>query len=74
MGEEKKSQKQKNESLKILAKSIKSNVFAIRPSVSEAYIFASRLINSLSAGDRIVAYTALQVMLNTVSEHIERNV
>ena len=53
-----------------LAKSIRHDLFAERDTVKEAWDYAFDVINGMSESDKIAAFTALMVLLNTISKQI----
>lgn len=61
-----------NEKVKEFLKSLKSDMFASRDSTKEAIDYAHQLIESITPKDRIAAYTAIYVLLNSVSDEIMR--
>jgi len=59
-----------NEQIKEFLKSLKSDMFASRESTKEAIDYAHQLIESITPKDRIAAYTAIYVLLNSLSDEI----
>lgn len=55
-----------------LAKGIRHGMFASRPTIEEAWDYVDHLARSCGK-DRAAVITAVQVMLNTVAEHILKN-
>lgn len=53
-----------------LAKGIKSDMFASRPTIAEAAKYANNVIDSLCKNDRIYAMTAMMVVINTIANTI----
>ncbi len=58
--------------MKELADSIRSPMFASRKTIKEAYDYSSSVIESFPKEIRIYAYTALQVLVNSITDEIER--
>lgn len=56
-----------------LAKAMRHNLFADRETVEEAWDYAFEVMNSLRGSDRVVAMTAMMVLLNTISKEILKN-
>ena len=56
-----------------LAKDIKSDFFATRDTVMEAFAYAYNMIDSLPAEAKSPAYTALHVVINTIAQEITKN-
>lgn len=56
-----------------LAKAIRNNWFADRKTVSEAYEYALEVMNTLRGSDKAAAITAMQVLMNTISNEILAN-
>jgi DNA-binding GntR family transcriptional regulator len=61
-----------NEEIKQFLKSLKSDMFGSRDTTKEAIDYAHQLIESITSKDRIAAYTAMYVLLNSVSDEIMR--
>lgn len=53
-------------------KNIKHGMFASRQTTKEAMDYAYELIETINKKDTIAAFTALHVVLNTVSDEIKR--
>jgi hypothetical protein len=56
-----------------LAKTIRNGLFADRETVEEAWEYAFEMINTLRDSDKMVATTALMVLMNTISKEILQN-
>jgi hypothetical protein len=56
-----------------LAKTIRHGLFADRETIKEAWDYAFEMINTLKDGDKMVATTALMVLMNTISKEILQN-
>jgi len=56
-----------------LAKAIRHNLFADRATVKEAWDYAFEVINRLRDSEKVAATTALMVLLNTISNEIQKN-
>lgn len=56
-----------NEKLEEMSKELYMGLFADRKTLAEAQDYAIKVINSFPASERIAAYTALHVVLNTIS-------
>lgn len=56
-----------------LARAIRSNLFADRKTLKEAWDYVSEVMNRLNHGDNIAATTAMMVLLNTISNQILAN-
>ena len=56
-----------------LAKAIRHGLFADRPTVKDAFDYAFDVINSMRGANKIAATTALYVVLNTLSNEIQKN-
>lgn len=61
-----------NEHLKEFLESMKSEMFASRETTKEAIDYAHELIQSITPKYRIVAYTAIYVLLNSISDELMR--
>ena len=57
---------------KELALSLQHSLFATRDSVEDAFDYAYSIIQTLPEQDRLAAYTALHVLVNTIAEEIKR--
>lgn len=55
-----------------LAKYIRVGMFATRPTVADAYEYATRLIEGMHTKDQGAALTALHVVMNAIADEIER--
>jgi len=60
--------KNKTEELKEFTKGLQSSLFATRPTIEEAYKEAFRALD-----DNPPALAAVQILINTIARHIERN-
>lgn len=56
-----------------LAKAIRHGLFADRATVKDAFDYAFDVIDSMRGANKVVATTALYVVLNTLSKEIEKN-
>ena len=56
--------------LEEFSKSLKHGLFAERPTMKEAMDFAYEIIETLDVKDRSAAFTALHVVMNTISNDI----
>jgi hypothetical protein len=56
-----------------LAKAIRHGLFADRPTVKDAFDYAFDIIDSMRGANKVAATTALYVVLNTLSNEIEKN-
>jgi hypothetical protein len=56
-----------------LAKGIKHGMFASRDSVDAAWEYVDSVARACGKGNHAAVITAVQVMLNTVAEHILKN-
>ena len=56
-----------------LAKAIRHGLFADRPTVKDAFDYAFDVIDSMRGANKVAATTALYVVLNTLSNEIEKN-
>jgi hypothetical protein len=56
-----------------LAKAIRHGLFADRPTVNDAFDYAFDVIDSMRGANKVAATTALYVVLNTLSNEIEKN-
>jgi ribulose-5-phosphate 4-epimerase/fuculose-1-phosphate aldolase len=56
-----------------LAKGIKHGMFASRPTVEEAWEYVDSVARACGKGNHAAVITAVQVMLNTLSEQMLRN-
>ena len=56
-----------------LASYLRCDLFADRETVEEAQRYAFETINRLDPDVRLIAYTAMMVLTNTISKQIERN-
>jgi len=54
------------------ANSIRCPMFAGRDNVNKGLIYAYELINSIEGSGKVAAVTALQVVLNSVANDLER--
>ncbi len=61
---------EKLEYIQKFSDSLKNGLFSSRDTTTEAIKYAYELIETLKIEDRFVAYTALHVVLNSVSEDI----
>ena len=57
----------------ILAKELKNGMFSSRKNVAEALTYAYDLIETMNGTDKMAAFTALHVVLNTLANQIEKN-
>jgi len=55
-----------------LAQSLKHGLFSNRDTVGKAIEYAYQVIESLDGRDRILAFTALHVVLNTIAIELEQ--
>lgn len=55
-------------------KHLRCGIFATRDTPDEAMVWAQNLILTLDEKDRIPALTALQVVVNSIVDEVERNV
>jgi len=60
--------KTKTEELKEFTKGLQSSLFATRPTIEEAYKETFRALD-----DNPPALAAVQILINTIARHIERN-
>jgi len=65
---------EKLKNIKEFSDSMKSGMFASRKTPKEALDYAYNLIETLQASDRIVAFTALHVTINSISEELDREI
>lgn len=56
-----------------MAKAMRSDLFATRGSVKEAWDYAFEVMNALRPADRGPALTAMMVLMNTISKQIIEN-
>jgi hypothetical protein len=56
-----------------LAKAIRHGLFADRATVKDAFDYAFDVIDSMRGANKVAATTALYVVLNTLSNEIEKN-
>jgi hypothetical protein len=56
-----------------LAKAIRHGLFAERATVKDAFDYAFDVIDSMRGANKVAATTALYVVLNTLSNEIEKN-
>jgi len=62
----------KLENIKAFSGSLKHGLFSSRESTQEAIEYAYNIIDTLKAADRPVAYTTLHVVLNSISEELNK--
>lgn len=56
-----------------LANYLRCDLFADRETVKGARDYAFEVISRLAPDDRLMAYTAMMVLTNTIAKQIERN-
>ena len=56
-----------------IAHYLRCNLFAERETVAEAIDYAFDVLRRLEPDDRLMAYTAMMVLNNTIAKQIERN-
>jgi hypothetical protein len=65
-------QDQAHEDVMAFAKSLQHSLFATRETVEDAFAYAYEIIESLPQQDKVGAYTAVHVLMNTIAEEIKR--
>ena len=51
---------------------LQSPLFATRDTIEDAYKYAADIINALPTHDQIAVHTAMQVLINTIAEHVKQ--
>ena len=54
-----------------LAENLRSGLFSERPTIKEAYTYAEKVIEAMHPEDIMPAYTAIHVLLNTISNKMK---
>ncbi len=57
--------------VKTFATNLQSPLFATRDTLEDAYKYAADIINTLPTHDQIAVHTAMQVVINTIAEHVK---
>jgi len=55
-----------------LIEALRADMFASRNTIKEAVEYATTIVDTLDAGDRLYVYTAIHVIINTIANEIER--
>lgn len=55
-----------------LASSLICKIFADRPSIQEAYDYATNVVNKCCSQDKIYVLTAIHVLMNTIANEIAK--
>ena len=56
-----------------IAKSIRHGLFADRETIEEAFDYAFGVINRMKESEKVVATTAMMVLMNTIAKEILAN-